>query len=427
MISEITLNGCFTLKLHIKLCGRSSPRKLASVFVCIIFISGLLLVYPLFTSGYQNSTNSNSTLTIYAYESLLNWGMDANDTNSKVFDAFEAQEGCSIQLEYFDDAGSALARTISEKNAPVADIIIGVDNVLIHKAKAQDILLPYKPVTSMNLLNTTVNGLDPDFYATPYDYGAIAIIYHKSIVNETILPTIHDLQLSDLITPDVAQLFLTEDPTLSSTGLGFLMWTIGIYDKVLGSDWEIWWNATRNFIQIEESWGDAFDIFYTPSANRPIMVSYGTDPAYNYLIYNDTSVGATVSHENGFNYAWFQIEGLGIVKGTQNLELAQKFIDWFTSETVQELIPENNWMYPVNKNAELPKSFDYAIDPSNITPLNDFFTPEKLNTSLDSWLETWEQILILGYTTAPTSFPPLFFLIGIICSIVFFRKRRNTN
>ena len=33
---------------------------------------------------------------------------------------------------------------------------------------------------------------------------------------------------------------------------------------------------------------------------------------------------ATVSHEDGSSYGWMQIEGLGIIKGTENRDLAEK-------------------------------------------------------------------------------------------------------
>lgn len=407
---------------------RGSYLKCTLITAILIISASLIIVQVSSISNHPNSTHQIPTLTIYTYDSLLNWGLDATDANSRVFDAFEVQENCKIELEYFDDANSVLAKAVAEKDSPKADIIIGIDNILIYGAKAQDILVPYEASTLSDLSESVINGLDPDHYVTPYDYGLIAIIYHKHLVNSTNVPTIDNLKLEDLLDPKVAQMLVTEDPTLSSTGLGFLMWTIGVYEKVLNKDWELWWNNTRNDIQVEKSWGDAFDIFYNPAANRPMVVSYGTDPAYDYLFYGEpggtSSIGATVSHENGSKYGWLQIEGLGILKGTKNLSLSQKFIDWFTGITVQEVIPENNWMYPANTLVELPESYDYAIDPTTVTPLNDLFTPSELEKSLDIWLETWEQVLILGYTTVATPFPPILF-ISIPMIIVVIRKKRN--
>jgi thiamine transport system substrate-binding protein len=393
----------------------------------LIFSSFFITTQLSFVSGYSRSTHQSSTLTIYTYDSLINWGLDATDANYRVFDVFEDREDCTINLEYFSDAPEVLARAVAEKNSPNADIVIGIDNVMISEAKAQEILIPYEPSTKANLSVSAINGLDPDFYVTPYDYGLITLIYHNNLVNSTTVSAINNLKLSDLTEPEVAKMLLVEDPTLSSTGLGFLMWTIGVYEKVLNKSWTTWWNATLDYIQIEKSWTEAFDIFYDPvlMSERPIMVSYGTDPAYNYLMYDDTSVGATVSHENNSNYAWLQIEGLGILKGTKNLELSQKFIDWFTGVTVQEVIPENNWMYPANVNATLPESFEYAIDPNDITPLNDLFNPWEIALSLDDWRDTWEEIVILGQKATP--FPSLSFILWPFVLIILVTKKRRRN
>ncbi len=389
----------------------------------LLFLSFLLL-NPFSTKAATHSQADLPHLTIYAYESLLNYGVNATDTNLRIFDAFEDKENCIIDLEYSADAGAALATVIAERDAPQADIIIGIDNTMIFEAKKQDILVAYEPTTSENISTSTINGLDPDFYVTPYDYGFISLIYDKNRVNESLLPDPNNITLEDLKNPDLAQLLVTEDPTLSSTGLGFLMWTIGVYDKVLGQDWHTWWSEVAQHIQVERSWGEAFDVFYQPATNRPILVSYATDPAYNYLLFDqDTSVGALISHENNSNYAWLQIEGLGIIKGTENLELAQKFIEWFTQPIVQELIPENNWMYPSNFQVPLPASFDYAIDPSNVTPLNDLFTTTELSDSLEDWRSDWEEIMILDQQT---SLPVWFFFLYPFIFLIFLKKKLHS-
>lgn len=402
-----------TTKLHF-LC----QKRVMLTFV--LFLS-LVIFKPTSTEAIIHSQTDTPRLTIYAYESLLNYGVNATDTNSRIFDAFEEKENCIIDLEYSADAGATLAKVIAERDAPQADIIIGIDNTMIFEAKKQDILVAYEPTTSENISTSTINGLDQDFYVTPYDYGFISLIYDKNRVNDSLLPNPDNITLEDFKNPDLARLLVTEDPTLSSTGLGFLMWTIGIYEKVLGEDWTDWWNEVAPYIQVESSWSEAFDVFYQPAANRPILVSYATDPAYNYLMFDqDTSVDVLISHENDNDYAWLQIEGLGIVKGTNNLELAQKFIEWFTQPTVQELIPENNWMYPSNIMAQLPASFDHAVDPSTVTALNDLFTATEIENNLEDWRTEWEEVMILG---KQTSLPGWFFFFNSLLILLFFKKR----
>ncbi len=401
-----------------------SANKLSRVFSkkTQILFTGLVILMitsSSTTSDAQFSTTQTPRLTIYAYESLLNYGLNASATNQQIFDVFETDYDCIIDLEYFSDAGAALAKVIAERDSPQADIIIGIDNTMIFEAKKQNILIAYEPTTSENLSSSAIHGLDPDFYVTPYDYGFISLIYDKNRVNTSLLPEPDMFTLEDLKNPELAKLLVTEDPTLSSTGLGFLMWTIGVYDKVLGEDWKTWWKDVSSYIQVEKSWGDAWNIFNQDAANRPIMVSYATDPAYNYL-FQYTPIDVLLSHENNSNYAWLQIEGLGIIEGTENLELAQNFIEWFTQPIVQELIPENNWMYPSNFQVPLPASFDYAVDPSTVTPLNDLFTTAELIDSLEDWRSDWEEIIILGHQTA---LPTWFFFLNSLLILLFIKKK----
>jgi thiamine transport system substrate-binding protein len=400
-------------------------NRISRVFSKIIplLFSGLaifMIISSSATSSIPFSSSETSRLTVYAYESLLNYGLNATATNQQIFTTFETDFDCIVDLEYFSDAGAALAKVIAERDSPQADVIIGIDNTMIFEAKKRNILISYEPTTSENISTSAINGLDPDFFVTPYDFGFISLIYDKNRVNSTLIPDPSTITLDDLKNPELAQLLVTEDPTLSSTGLGFLMWTIGIYEKVLGEDWQSWWRDVSQYIQVEKSWGDAFDVFYQSAANRPIMVSYATDPAYNYLWFEDTSVDVLLSHENNNSYAWLQIEGLGIIEGTNNLELAKNFIEWFTQPTVQELIPENNWMYPSNFQVPLPASFDYAVDPSTVTPLNDLFTTTELIDSLENWRTDWEEIMILGQQT---SLPVWIFFLSPLLLLFFIKQK----
>ncbi|MFX1252947.1 MAG: thiamine ABC transporter substrate binding subunit [Promethearchaeota archaeon] len=370
----------------------------------------------------SKSSRQDNELVIYAYESLLAWGEDPEAVTEAVFTAFEQKEGITVKLEYFSDAGDMLIRLVEEKDDPQADIAIGIDNSMIHHAKEEGIFTSFYPTNLSDIPNWLYSNLDSDHFINPYDYGLIGLIYHKEALNETVLPDPNSFVLDDLLNETLANMFVTEDPTTSSPGLGFLLWTIAIYDKILDQDWTNWWRQIADKVSIKESWGDAWTLWATEGSGKHILVSYGTDAAYDYWSTGETpSIGVLLSHEGGQSNAWLQIEGIGIVNNTAHQEKAEKFVDWFLSKTIQEYIPENNWMFPANQYAELPDSYQYAVNLTGINLLNDLIPPEELQEYLGTWMNAWlEAIYIPGFEAISAVF--VFSFLGALILVI---NRKN--
>ena len=102
-------------------------------------------------------------------------------------------------------------------------------------------------------------------------------------------------------------------------------------------------------------------------------------------------------------------------------EKAENFVDWFLSKTVQEYIPENNWMFPANQYAELPDSFQYAVNLTGVNLLNDLIPSEELQEHLGTWMNSWlEAIYIPGFEAVSVVF--VFSFLGAIVLVI---TRRN--
>ena len=345
-------------------------------------------------------------LVIYTYESLL------ADPGYDFVEGFSNYSGIpkeNIQLVLLEDANTIVTQAILEKENPVADVLIGIDNVLIHTAKKEGILKPYFPSNLENVSIDLINNLDPDRHIVPYDYGIIALWYDNSRINTTSNPELASLTLDDIIVNSLDQKLIVEDPTLSSPGLGFLLWTISVFgdpeidfEGLLGEDWRDWWKSASDNLRIAPSWGAAFDIYYTKEENRPIMVSYGTSPAYDVCHplwgvgpEQDPPSTAVVTHELGQNNAWLQIEGIGLVNNSENEVIAKQFINWFLSTDLQDNIAMNNWMYPANNNANVSECFlNSAINPANADILNDLISPTMLEENLEKWKSDWETQIV---------------------------------
>lgn len=349
------------------------------------------------------SVNAQSyELVIYTYESLL------ADPGYDFVEGFSNYSGVpveNIRLVLLDDANTVVTQAVLEKDNPNADILIGIDNVLIHTAKSEGILKPYSPTILENISSDLITNLDPEKYVVPYDYGIIALWYDRSRINDSSNPELTSLTLQDILDFNLDELLIVEDPTLSSPGLGFLLWTIAVYgdpeinfDGLLAEDWRDWWKEASDDIRIASSWGAAFDLYATEEENRPIMVSYGTSPAYDVChplwgvgFGNSPPSKATVSHEEEMKNAWLQIEGIGLVKNAPHENIAKQFIDWFLSTDLQDNIATNNWMYPANINADISTCFsEIAINPNDVDILNDLLQPSMIEENLEDWKSDWE-------------------------------------
>ncbi len=326
-----------------------------------IFLSLIILISVAFSAD----------LTIYAYDSFVSYGLSA-----KVIPAFEKMYNCTVKVVTSGDAADVLSKLIFEKKHPRADIILGIDQSLLPKAQEEGVLIPYKPPTISNIKNKDLI-FDKDFYVTPYDYSAIAIIYDSTKVKNP-PKRLHDFSEEGSI-GEFERSFIIEDPRTSSTGMMFFQYIYSIYGEDCITFWD---NFKENILTVTKGWDEAFSLFSQGEA--PFMVSYATDPAYFYYTKKETKY-KVLQLENGFPV---QIEGAGIVKGTEHLELARKFIDFILTKKFQENIPLTQWMYPVT-NVPLPECYKYAAKINKIVNL-DNVPPKKM----EYWLKEWENVIL---------------------------------
>ena len=397
-------------------------KKKLNFLVVLLF----LLVINSQISVRSDKIQNDTKLTIYTYDSLL------ADPGYDFIGAFANYKGIlkdDINLVLMLDANQIITQAALEKDNPVADVLIGVDNVLIHSAKKENLLQQYNSPELVNISSDLIDNLDSEKYVLPYDFGIISFYYDMNRINSTTNPEITNITLEEIIENDLDKKLIVEDPMLSSTGLGFLLWTIAVYGDpeinfsgILNQDWRNWWKATKDDLRIAPSWGAAFSEWYEGEENRSIMVSYGTSPAYSACLYDDTSQGAFLSHENGTENAWLQIEGIGLVNNAPHEELAKDFIDWFLSKELQDNIAENNWMYPANEYAEISSTFnEAAINPDDVNILNSLISSETIGRNLEKWLEDWETLItadlrISGYFS-------IFIILASIGSIAYIQKK----
>ena len=168
--------------------GKTVTLLIVTFVTLGIVVSGM--VYLLNRIGEEEEPD----LVIYTYESFLDidYGL-----GPAVIPIFEKMYDVKVQAVAPGDVGDVLGRLEAEKDNPVADVAIGIDNSMLYKAVRNDLFEPYRPENFSRIDPTMV--FDPDHYMVPYDHGYIAIICNGEMMEERGLDVPDDLL--DIVLP----------------------------------------------------------------------------------------------------------------------------------------------------------------------------------------------------------------------------------
>jgi thiamine transport system substrate-binding protein len=319
------------------------------------------------------------TLTVMTHDSFA--------VSEEVVKAFEQSNNAKIVFLQSGDAGAMLNKAILTKDAPLADLLFGVDNTFLSRALTADI---YDPYVSPELKNIPDEfKLDASNRALPVDYGDVCINYDKAYFADKNLPVPQSLE--DLTKPEYKGLLVMENPATSSTGLAFMLATIAHY----GDTFTDYWRALKeNGLVVVDGWETAYYTNFSASSGKgpqPLVVSYGTSPAAEVVFAEKPLDDAPTASVLGPDTCFRQIEFVGLLKGTQHRALAEKFADFMLSQQFQEDMPLQMFVYPVNPNAKLPDAFvKYAQAPEQPASL----APDVIAEKRDAWIQAWTAVVM---------------------------------
>jgi len=297
---------------------------------------------------------------------------------------FQEETGIRLRFLKGGDAGETLNKAILSKGAPIADVLYGFDNTFLSRALEADILLPYVSPEIRNLRSELL--LDPSFRAIPVDYGFVSLNYDRAYFRGKALPQ----RPEDLARPEYARLLVVENPATSSPGLAFLMATVARF----GEDGylDFWARLRDGGVRVAKGWSEAYYTHFTlHGGDRPLVVSYTTSPAAE-VYYSEGKYKEPPTGNLFPELAFFQVEFVGILKGTKNLEAARRFVDWLLSRPVQENIPTEMWVYPARRDARLPEVFRFTPPPAGAVRLD----PARMAANRERWIEEWTRVVLQG-------------------------------
>jgi len=312
---------------------------------------------------------------------------DSFAVSEDVVKAFEDANNIKIIFLPSGDAGSMLNKAILTKDAPLADVMFGADNTFLSRALDEDIFESYASPELQNIPDEFK--LDSSNRATPVDYGDVCINYDKKYFAENNLTVPQSLE--ELTKPEYNGLLVVENPATSSTGLAFLLATVAHY----GDSFTEYWQALKdNGVVVVDGWETAYYTNFSGSSGKgpqPMVVSYASSPAAE-VVYAETPLDdAPTASVVGPDTCFRQIEFVGILKGTKNRGIAEKFIDFMLSQQFQEDMPLQMFVYPVNPNAVLPEAFlKYAQQPTQPATLS----PADIAANRDAWIQAWTSVVL---------------------------------
>ncbi len=319
------------------------------------------------------------TLTIMTHDSF--------SLSKEVFAAFEKTINARVKILKSGDAGEALNKAILSKNNPLADVFYGVDNTFLSRAVKADLFVPYAP-KGIEQVEESLK-LDPENRLIPMDYGDVCLNYDVKWFKEKNL--VPPAMLEDLLKPEYKGLTVVQNPATSSPGLAFLLATVSRF----GEDGylKFWEELAANEVLVKNGWKEAYwgEFSAASEGTRPIVVSYASSPAAE-VFYAETKpeqAPTGVVIENGS--AFRQVEFAGILKGTQQMEIAKKTMDFMLSKTFQEDIPLQMFVFPACKTANLPDVFKAH---ARITDAPASVEPELINTQRDAWIRQWTDTVL---------------------------------
>jgi thiamine transport system substrate-binding protein len=342
---------------------------LKSILISLVTLalSGALLAgKPQSAPADRKAASKPCVLQVYTYQGFIStWG-----PGEEIKKTFEKTNACTVRWVLSEDAMSLYSRLRLEGAKLEADVVVGLDSLLAPEIKKAELLQAYRPQSISKL--DKVAQLGPDATLIPYSLGYFAVMYD----NRAIKPYASwEALLAD---PGAHKKLILEDPRTSSVGFGLMVWLHQIYGDRYAEAVKKLQDKT---LTISKGWSEAYGLFLKGEA--PMVLSYTLSEAYHRAELKDKSPYRYMEFKEGH---LVQVETMGILKSSKNLEMARNFIDHMLSGESQKIIANKGSVYPVNAEAEISAVAKTVKIPELIlTPQTDIF-PSDFRTQ---WTRQW--------------------------------------
>lgn len=295
---------------------------------------------------------------------------------------FESDNGVKLSILKAGDAGEMLNKLILTRAQPIADVVYGLDNTLLAKAQTAQVIEPYSGPAAQRPPLVGLGG-----GAVAVNYGYVSLNIDKAWFAKSGLALPKTLQ--DLALPAYKDLLVVQNPATSSPGQAFLLATIAGLGEAAAFDW--WARMRANGVRVTKGWSEAYYTeFSRNGGTRPIVVSYATSPAAE-VFYSKEKVNEPPTANLFLPGGVFrQVEGVALVRGGLQRELAGRFIEFLRSRPVQSALQTSMWMYPVEPGVERFEVMRHAPEPARF----DGPPPDQVAARGADWVQRWTSLVL---------------------------------
>lgn len=291
---------------------------------------------------------------------------------------FEAATGYEITFVAPGDGGSLVNQLILTAEAPLGDVVFGVDNTFAARAVEAGVFEPYASAAA-------ADGFDDfDGRLTAIDFGDVCLNADLDWFAEEGLEVPQTFE--DLLDEAYAGTVVVTNPATSSPGLALLVATVGAFGE---DGWQDYWRElTDNGLHVVDGWSDAYyvDFSVNDTGSYPLVLSYSSSPSAE--LREDGESSRTVAL---LDTCFRQVEYAGVIAGGENPAGAQAFIDFLLSAEVQADIPGSMYMYPVDAAVELPQEWaehaPVAESPHEVPA-------DVISENREAWIQEWTEIVV---------------------------------
>lgn len=313
------------------------------------------------------TAQATETLTIYATSAFsAAWG-----PGPRIQQAFEAQHHCRVRWVTFSGGLAMLNRLKLEGGHSRADVVLGLDNSVLRTAQESG-LFALQPLEQPQL---TLPGGWQNRYFVPYDYSYLTFIYHQ----QRVLDPPRSLQAL-LEGPDHWRVIYA-DPRTSSLGAHFLQWVTTCTGSAAVTAWQ---QLAQKTVTVTRDWSEAYGLFLKGEAD--FVLGYNTSLAYHHRQQPQHPYRAAQFAEGHP----LQVEVAAVVAGSRHAALANQFVQFMITPTVQTLLPQLHWVYPVIE-VPLPPEFLQLERPSVLLKCCEATALQR-----QQWIQTWRQAAVKG-------------------------------